>query len=149
MEIDASMTKWTPDLETGHETIDAQHKGIFRLIDRFFGFSQEEHVAEIKLSDALVFLLGYTLSHFLEEELLMETFDYPGMEAHVSEHKNFQRHLNELTQDYITGHSKDVTKERLGKILIRWPRAHIKTQDLVLAEYIAELPEEEFEGRSD
>jgi len=115
---------WTDNLITGIHEIDLQHQVLFDIVARL----EQAVTRDDKWSavhSALVDLTSYVSVHFAVEEALMRLHDYPGLEAHVADHKMFSTVLTEIKKHSIC---EDVSAE-MTKWLNNWLVSHIGVAD--------------------
>jgi len=115
---------WTPDLDTGIDIIDLQHRRIVDFINDLEVAHGSKDPEKIKrLVDDCV---DYTLSHFAFEESLQEDAAYQYCKAHKKTHELFSRRIFEYQERLAQG---DDVAEELHGLLSRWLINHIKTDD--------------------
>ena len=117
----------TPDLFTGVEAMDAQHRRLFDLINQL-----NEAISEGKgrqaLSSILNALIDYTGTHFAEEEKLMEEASYPGIADQKQAHRAFVAKVLEFRQGFDSGTA--MVGSDLVNFLADWLVKHIGMSDL-------------------
>jgi len=77
---------WEPELETGVERVDQQHRELFRRVNLLFDHEQGTDVKE-----TLKFVGDYVMQHFADEEALQVASRYPGLQEHKRLHTDFIR----------------------------------------------------------
>ena len=129
--------KWTLALKIGHDVIDSQHIELFSLFDNFVdGCAKgrgKDSVLELYQS-----LKEYIEKHFRDEEAMMASSDYPGLEQQKREHLKFQREISELG---VTISQQGVTLMELvqmNKLLVNWLISHVQNVDQKFGEYLRE-----------
>jgi len=113
--------------------IDSQHETMISLINLLHE-TMLEGTGKAALDGLLSQLLEHTQTHFAYEEELMSRYDYPGYEAHKSEHNRLIQHLMDLTERYKSGElqiSFAVAFELKG-----WTVVHIAESDLLLGTFL-------------
>lgn len=120
---------WTPDLNTGIEVIDEQHKRIVDFINQL-EFAQLAKNTEL-IKEVINDCVDYTLSHFAFEESLQEEVGYQYCKPHKKVHELFTRRVMEYQQRLQLG---DDIGEELHQLLSRWLINHIKRDD---ADYVS------------
>lgn len=124
-----ALLTWTPDLDTGIETIDAQHKQIVDYINQLHDVQQTGSRDEtIKVMDGLV---NYTATHFADEEAMLEKAGYPLTEAHKGVHVRFVDKVSKLYAEHVAGLD---TAEDLLNLLEGWLFTHIRLNDMAYVE---------------
>ena len=132
--------EWTEDLATGNETIDTQHKELFRRINDLV-LAVHQSVCKYKISDVIKFLEDYISFHFDEEEGLMQGRSYPGYKAHKAQHEKFKRNFVRLKKDLIKldGGKKPGSyglSVRTNQIVVDWIVEHIARVDRLFGEFL-------------
>jgi len=126
---------WDDDLMTGNVLVDMQHHKIFERVSNLVALCEEgSDVA--KLQDTLGYLINYTVRHFTDEEALLFSYGYPGLEEHRKMHDDFKLTVGDLVQRFRTSGSSAELSSDVNKILIRWLANHIKNEDRKISEYI-------------
>jgi len=120
---------------TGHPLIDSQHEAFLDLLDDLFLIGREHLSDRSKVYDALNRAIAYGLEHFLSEEQLMESVNYPGLEAHRKKHNEFRDRAEYLRRDgqYL---SPDAFLREINLWMVKWLCDQIQTYDKALAEYL-------------
>lgn len=122
--------EWNPDLDTGHEFIDAQHRSLVEMLNRL----HQDRLAGTGsqgIGPVLAELRKYVLFHFGQEEGLMLSSGYGRMAAHVEEHRQFAARLEELHNRQLQG-DEGVPAETFNW-LAGWLLDHIAVQDKALS----------------
>ena len=115
---------WVPELDTGIEEIDKQHRRIVEYINRLYELrSSPDREA---LGDVIGEMVDYTLSHFVFEETLIENAGYMFAGPHKKVHELFTRRVSEMQSRFDAG--EDVAAELHG-MLSRWLFNHIRNED--------------------
>lgn len=123
--------EWSPELDTGIEVIDQQHRRIVDYINQLEEANQAGNRELI--GTTLNELVDYTMSHFAFEEGLQEEAGYPFCKPHKRVHELFTRRIG----DYVSRHQlgEDIGDE-LHTLLKTWLFNHIKRDD---ADYVASV----------
>ena len=123
---------WKDGYLVGNELIDNQHKELFVIIrNLLLTLKDASDKAEYKKSliDAIVFLKGYVVQHFTDEENYMENKNFKGLELHKRFHE-------ELTNDVLfyekqlvdSDFSIPIVKKFLGFVNV-WLIQHVAGED--------------------
>ena len=113
--------------------IDSQHETLIRLINLLHE-AMLQRADKLALSGLLSRLLEQTQNHFAYEEELMFQYNYPGYEAHKSEHHRLMQHLLDLNERYERGDlllSFAIALELKG-----WAVGHIEKSDKPLGNFL-------------
>lgn len=134
---------WNPDLETGDELVDRQHRNIHRLLNELEGVKDcREEIARV-----LEQLLDHVLMHFDTEEALMRREAYPAqlLDEHVALHRDLTNAAREKVLEFRAGQLTHVAE--LVAFLRDWVANHVHGHDLAMIQHmkgrgaIAVLPE--------
>lgn len=115
--------EWKKEYSVGIHEIDEQHKTLTECIS-----SIEQAVAQYdprSAHTALVRLADLAQAHFTLEESLMRIHDYPRLEEHADDHKQFSVHLRTLQERFLT---TDVLNDRI-EFLYEWKDTHMQKHD--------------------
>ncbi len=115
---------WVPELDTGIEEIDRQHRRIVDYINKLYEL-RTSHDRE-GLGEVIGEMVDYTVSHFVFEESLMESAGYLFSGPHKKVHELFTRRVAEMQSRFDAG--EDVAAELHG-MLSRWLFNHIRNED--------------------
>lgn len=118
---------WDRSLETGNESIDAQHKGIFELARRLHEACGSCEPGGDEIADAVYGLADYVVEHFSDEEALMDASRYPETSVHRGLHQSLTGEVLRITTRYFQG--EDVDPESLALFMAGWLRTHIAEED--------------------
>ena len=120
---------------TGNPLIDSQHEAYLDLLDEFFVIGREHLTDKTKVDEALNKAIDYGLKHFIAEEQLMESVNYPGIDAHRKKHSEFSVRVEKLQRDgqYL---SPDAFLHEINVVMVKWLCEQIQTYDRELAEYL-------------
>ncbi len=130
------MYRWTNEYSVNVPELDKEHQFLFSALNDFYeGLKQGIPKANInKLIDSL---LNYTQFHFSHEEEIMFESNYPGLENHKREHRQFIEKTLEFS-----------TKFKEGKLLISlevtgfikdWIVNHILNEDQKYSSYVIKV----------
>ncbi len=115
---------WVPELDTGIDEIDRQHRRIVDYINKLYEL--RESPDREALGDVIGEMVDYTLSHFVFEETLIENAGYMFAGPHKKVHELFTRRVSEMQTSFDAG--EDVAAELHG-MLSRWLFNHIRNED--------------------
>jgi len=111
--------EWRGAFKINIEEIDAEHRQLFALVKAL-------DISSIDV--ALEKLLDYVVTHFTNEQSLMENSGYPAFEQHLKLHEEFSIFVGEFLSN-----SSEWTEERvyeLRRFLNKWLIGHILTHDM-------------------
>ena len=115
---------WVPELDTGIDEIDRQHRRIVDYINQLYELRNSPD--REALGDVIGETVDYTISHFAFEESLVENAGYMFAVPHKKVHELFARRVAEMQSRFDAG--EDVTADLHG-MLSRWLFNHIRNED--------------------
>ena len=129
---------WKKEYETGIEEIDRQHRGLFKNIDKLLlAIYQGKEEAELyKLGK---FMMDYIEEHFTQEEDWMRASNYPELENHINEHKNFVKLYQEFKEEMDYKGPSIYLANRMLKALRSWWEVHILKSDMLYRSYVRKI----------
>lgn len=119
--------EWREGFKVNIPQVDAEHKRLFELIGSLSLETIDQTMEE---------LLNYVVTHFSNEQVLMENAGYPGFEHHLTLHEGFGAHVAEFL-----GTGNEWSEERvqdLRRFLNKWLIGHIMTHDLRFGKWYAD-----------
>ncbi|MBK6322300.1 bacteriohemerythrin [Candidatus Aalborgicola defluviihabitans] len=111
--------EWRDGFKIGVAQVDQEHRHLFTLVRALNLASVDQTVEE---------LLDYVVTHFSNEQDMMEKSGYPAFEQHLKLHEEFAGQV----ADFL-GSGSDWTEDRvqeLRRFLNKWLIGHIMTHDL-------------------
>lgn len=123
---------WKNEFSVGIHEIDEQHKVLVDCISLIeAAVTQQQRWSAVH--SALGRLVDFARIHFAVEESLMRIHDYPGLEKHIEEHRQFSSGLKALQEKSLKA---DVSQE-MAAFIQKELYEHIMTSD---KHYAAFLP---------
>lgn len=125
---------WDNIYSVGHDQIDAQHRRLFDIANRF-------HEAYVNLRGPFVLseifreLVDYTVTHFTDEERLMMAVGYPDFAAHKRHHDKLVGLVQTYRQQLETG--VEGIEQRVMEFLKAWLNGHILGTDRNYKEFVS------------
>lgn len=121
--------KWTEEFSVGDEVIDSQHKKLLMQINKIldaivFGVEAKE-VHE----NMIPFLDQYIKEHFSYEEEYMKRINYPNINKHKKEHRNFIKNYVKFKTEFDNGVDRSKLVSKIEKFLGTWWVMHIAKED--------------------
>ncbi|QMT40579.1 bacteriohemerythrin [Neisseria shayeganii] len=116
---------WTPDLDTGFDDIDEQHKVLVQYINDLY--DAKEKGDKQAISEVFQHLIDYTVEHFSYEEMMLQEADYHLIEPHKKVHANFVSKMNMFQSRYNNGDNEAL--DELLNLLEGWLFRHIRLND--------------------
>jgi hemerythrin len=132
--VDHEYWVWDSSLSVGIEAIGAQHRRIVNYINEIHAAHQKHERVEV--SQVLIGLVDYTVTHFAFEEELMIWAGYPLADAHKRAHESFTARINDYIEQHESG--QDITRSLLSELQL-WLAQHIKGEDKNYAPYVKKV----------
>jgi hemerythrin len=130
--------KWTQDMSVGIETIDAQHRELFKRINDLLQ-AIKEHRCKTEIDGTIKFLDDYARFHFSEEEKDMKEAGYGGLENHRKHHAVYLSNIKDLkelaSQPRIQGMSYELSVTT-NQVVVDWIVDHIMKIDKQFGEFV-------------
>lgn len=129
------MVDWNDNLLIGVLEVDVQHKLLF---DKFNGFlnAYQAKKDQDEIMRMFWFLEAYAVTHFNEEEKLMQQVGFPDYLAHRDKHQAFIEQVNELKERIkVEGFSGGIVSSMTG-FITNWLINHISTADRAIGQFI-------------
>jgi len=127
---------WNQNFETGLKKVDAQHRRLVDVTNRFGQILSDKNALCREMEDIFAELVSYTQYHFSEEEDLMESVnvDLRHVDDHKNEHASFLQSVLHLYGESKLGRD---TGKPLFEFLMNWLIYHILGSDRSLGEQVA------------
>lgn len=125
---------WNPRLDLEHGELDSEHHLQIAMIGALVeAIEQRRPVMAKRLAEQLE---KYSAAHFVGEELVMESSDYPRRAAHHEEHEGILKRIAGLKQLLDTGDYDEAHTTALD--LLTGLGAHISGSDGAFAQHVKE-----------
>lgn len=134
--IDSQGVIWKDCYKIGNEMIDAEHKHLFEVANEAFKDTNPNEKKE-KIKHIMHELHTYITEHFIHEEELMKSVNYPKIKEHIGLHNNIIEAMNNFTKKIHTMPIKNLEKE-LAIFIEEWLVLHIIHEDKKIARYLVE-----------
>ncbi len=121
------VVEWREGFKIGLPQIDAEHRHLFTLVKSLSYDNVDATLGE---------LLDYVVTHFSNEQALMESSGFPDFHQHLALHEAFSSQV----ADFLSSNS-DWSEERiqdLRRFLNKWLVGHILTHDLRFGRWFTE-----------
>ncbi len=116
--------EWKDEYATGINVIDAQHKRIVDYMNQLYKTHADNN--QETLTEVLINLIDYTMSHFAFEESLMEDAAYTATNIHKKTHDAFRSKIADYKKRFDAG--EDVSHDLINLLNI-WLVDHIAADD--------------------
>ncbi len=133
------LIEWTDSLLVGHQRIDSDHKALVIMINRLHEAILSE-TGRATISEIIHFLAEQTYRHFMFEEWLMITNEFPGAQEHLTLHRSLVDELDALL--YSMEMAPDDALLEAVTFFESWFVTHVVCEDLQLGRYLSERERE-------
>ena len=122
--------EWREEYDIGVETIDQEHRRLFKIINKLFRFKEEEKDSQWACQEGIKYFKGHAVKHFADEEAYMCSIGYEGLEEHRRIHQDFrEKTLPALEQELeCSDYAPDAVEHFLG-VCAGWLIGHTLTED--------------------
>lgn len=127
---------WNENLAINIPSMDSQHQQWIGLINALHEAVQK---GENNVYPIFVGMIGYTYTHFKDEEELLYKHDYPDYANHKKLHDEFIDKLEKLYNDLPKNKEVDwLSTMKVIRLLSDWLSHHIKFADRQYASFLKE-----------
>ena len=124
-------TQWKDAFSLHHETIDAQHKELFRLAN-FVENIDARTITKLELATLFKEFFDYMRTHFSEEEAYMDSIGYPLLDSHKKLHQDIIDTISDTLQKKKTVQE---LQQAMKDASHRWLVEHILNNDLKIEKW--------------
>ena len=127
------LIKWRDSYSVGVDEIDKEHKVLVEIVNELFTIVRDKK----SLLDSTVCidkLIQYTVTHFADEEAIMEKMEFPSIDDHKALHGKLLhtvRIFNRRIKD-----KEDIATQELYIFLRDWLITHILEEDMKYKEHL-------------
>ena len=125
---------WEPRFAVGHESIDAQHRFLFELMDKAQTAITHRHTQGDRTTEHLV---GALADHFRFENTLMRERGYPQEESHRKYHQRMLETVSEVMARWEHGENAQLA---FDEFLLQWYYHHTSGADQNLGRWLQTHP---------
>lgn len=125
-----ALINWDDSFSVNIEIIDKQHRKLIDMLNEFYENFQNKTVKE-KIVEVVRKMNDYTRTHFKTEEEFLKQNNYPFIDAHKEEHKEFINKVADLEAKLASGQM--VITLEVTNFLRQWWRDHILEEDMKYA----------------
>ncbi|MDD2382828.1 MAG: hemerythrin family protein [Sulfurospirillaceae bacterium] len=126
--------EWSESYSLHHAAIDAQHQELFRLANSVEVLEPKETTKEV-LASLIKQFFNYMREHFVDEELYMQSIDYPLLTVHQKQHEDIITAMTDLLKN-TKGIEALQTKMKI--VSHKWLVEHILENDLKIVKWLKE-----------
>ncbi len=135
-----SFVEWSDELCIGIPQVDGEHQNLVKCLNMLDEAIKKGKGSRV-MGEILSQLVAYTVIHFESEEILMHGSEYPGMEAHVSQHRQLVEKVEKFQNKFLNSGQR-ISADMMD-FLKYWLSNHILIDDKAFGEYFVEHPDHE------
>ncbi len=125
--------EWTDQYSVGVQQIDREHMQLVDILNRLYESVCADDATKT-LDVILVELLGYTRTHFANEEQLLRVHGYPALPEHMEEHQELTFQAAQFFSEFRKGNAG--VPMRMVSFLRDWLAKHIMRSDKAYGAYL-------------
>ncbi|GFO65148.1 hemerythrin family protein [Geomonas paludis] len=129
------LVQWRDDLSIGMLEIDVQHKLLFDKFNAFVNAYQSNQDTD-EIMRMFWFLEAYAVTHFKEEEKLMQQVRFPDYAAHREKHLAFIDQINQLKERLKAEGLTQGVVNTMTTFITSWLIDHISTMDRAIGRFV-------------
>jgi hemerythrin len=127
------MVKWEDKYSLGVESIDEQHKELFRIANRIYELLKNEMILDKydHIMEIIDELKNYTVDHFKDEEEYMKSIGYKKFLSHKVAHTDFLDKMENIDVNKIDNGHNEYLLSILDFVCV-WLIEHIMKEDKLI-----------------
>lgn len=122
---------WKEKFRIGVDVIDTQHQSLFEKTEELMKHFRESKDKQ-KCIDTILFLKGYAVQHFSDEEAYQMYINYEGFPAHQEEHKQFVQTVLAHEKAMVASDFADKDVQDFIATLSTWLLYHVTGSDMLI-----------------
>lgn len=129
------MVEWQESLSIGVLEVDIQHKLLFEKFNDFLTACEARTEADA-IYRLFWFVEAYTVTHFGQEEKLMQETAFPGIQKHKELHKNFIAEVGRLKERLKNEGPSPTLISTMTLFISNWLIDHISNMDREIGKHV-------------
>jgi hemerythrin-like metal-binding protein len=129
--------KWKDQFSVKIPEMDQQHQKFFNLLNKVHLYNETQERDPEFLNELFRDLFAYVLTHFDDEEKLLEQTGFPGLELQKKQHQHFRDQLVKLREQYIN--SQATIPQSVLTFMRDWFMNHVLEFDKEYGKYFKNL----------
>ncbi len=146
-----SQFEWKEEYSIGVESIDKEHRRLFKIITKLLSFGEEKK-GQWACQEGIKYFKEHAMKHFEDEEKYMRSVNYAGYDTHKHLHENFRKNTLPALEEELerSDYSQDAVDHFIG-VCTGWLIGHTLTEDRAItgegvSKWVDLLPSEELEA---
>jgi hemerythrin len=131
------LMQWTQAMSVGLAELDDDHKVLIKVINDLAASAGDAARRDV-VRQCLLSLRRYAEFHFAREEKVMSACNYPDLELHKGEHRDFVKRIQEVTAEFDEDPEGTIetVNEALLSYLKDWLNHHILIEDMAYRPHV-------------
>jgi hemerythrin len=129
--------EWQEYLSVGVPEIDLQHQQLFAKVNALLK-AHERGASDEEVTRLFLFLDTYVVTHFRDEERLMQQLGFPHLPAHREQHQAFVGRIAKLKERLAGEGPTESLVTSAGMVLVGWLIEHISGMDRAIGQFVKE-----------
>ena len=129
------MVEWQDNLSVGVLEVDIQHKLLFEKFNAFLAACEAQTESD-GIYRLFWFLEAYTITHFNEEEKLMQRVGFPDIARHREKHRVFAGEVGKLKERLKSEGPTPTLVTTITTFVTNWLLDHICNTDRAIGRYV-------------
>jgi hemerythrin-like metal-binding protein len=130
--------RWKDQFSVNIPEMDQQHQKFFSLLNKVHLYNETQVRDPEFLNELFRELYSYVLTHFEEEEKLLEQTGLPGLEVQRKQHQYFRDQLLKLREQHFKGQA--TTPQSVLVFMRDWFMNHVLEFDKKYGDHFKNLP---------
>ncbi|CAA7622981.1 bacteriohemerythrin [Magnetospirillum sp. SS-4] len=118
---------WNESLAVGNALLDSDHRLLIDLLNQLHDAIDTGQSRDV-IGNVVSVLAEYVEHHFQREEAIMADAGFPGMDAHLSQHRDLGGRVRRVRDRYLAG-ERGALAEDVVDLLKKWLTEHIQVSD--------------------
>ncbi len=147
-----SRLEWKEEYSIGVESIDKEHRRLFKIMTKLLAFVNEEKKSQWACQEGIKYFKEHAMKHFADEEKYMMSINYAGIKTHRHLHQNFRKYTLPSLEEELerSNYSSDAVEHFIG-VCTGWMIGHTLTEDRAItgedvSKWVDLLPDEELKA---
>ncbi len=128
--MDKQQLVWQDEFNIGVESIDKEHRRLFKIVNKLFAFDEEEQINPRACQEGVKYFKAHAVKHFADEEEYMDSIGYEGAKRHKEIHRGFRENTLPALEAELehSDYAPDAIDHFLG-VCTGWLIGHTLTED--------------------
>ncbi|HXP95147.1 MAG TPA: hemerythrin domain-containing protein [Telmatospirillum sp.] len=125
------MLEWRQDMMIGIPEIDAHHRELLNLFNKF-----ENTKDDVEFAKLLNEYIEYSAKHFRAEERVLREYGAVNIEEHSAMHEEITKNLAEIFEKFVREGASALPRDKMLSLIRTWFLDHTLQEDLKMRELV-------------